>query len=399
MKIAIIHDNFAICGGGEKLISILSSELEKKGHQIEIFTFDLSEDTKKIINKKIKIHTIKEGNVSQKILFSKLRITKKFDFYIFSGYNSLACSHRYSPNLFYCHNLPEYLGKRLITRMNDAKSEMLWEWVCKIKNKIIKKPIPCFAPYLIDMLRIFLAYISKETRKEKIKELRENLFFNDIIFVEHIQKIVVNSKNIRNKVEKRYKRDAVVIYPPVETRKYFYRENKGYWLSINRITPKKRIEIQLKAFVRLPEEKLFVIGNKENKNYFEYLEKIKPENVFFGGVIEENDLLNKLSGCKGLIFTATDEDFGLAPVEAMASGKPVIAPNEGGCKETIINEKTGILIDDINENKLADAVKKLGKEIDENPLKYKKACQEQAKKFDTKIFIEEMKNQIKLVSN
>ncbi len=163
---------------------------------------------------------------------------------------------------------------------------------------------------------------------------------------------------------------------------------------MNRITPKKRIEIQLKAFSKMPDENLLIIGKKELDYYYQNLLKIKPSNVTFLGTVNELNLFQKLSYCKGLIFTAEDEDFGLAPVEAMASGKPVIAPNEGGCKETIINGKTGVLIDDINEDKLAEAIKKLGKEIEKNPLKYKKSCQTQAKNFDTKIFIEKIKQQI-----
>ena len=76
--------------------------------------------------------------------------------------------------------------------------------------------------------------------------------------------------------------------------------------------------------------------------------------------------------------------------EAMASGKPVIAPNEGGYKETIINNKTGKLINGINPDKLVEAIK----EINKNPSKYKKACQKQAKKFDTKVFIKKIKDLI-----
>ena len=78
-------------------------------------------------------------------------------------------------------------------------------------------------------------------------------------------------------------------------------------------------------------------------------------------------------------------------LEAMASGKPVIAPNEGGYRETIINGKTGILINDINEDKIIMAIKKIGK----NSKQYKNACIEQAQKFNTEIFIKKIKYLIK----
>jgi glycosyltransferase involved in cell wall biosynthesis len=85
----------------------------------------------------------------------------------------------------------------------------------------------------------------------------------------------------------------------------------------------------------------------------------------------------------------------MTPVEAMASGKPVIASNEGGYKETIVNKKTGILIDDIDEEKIISAVKFLNKGIKEKGQIYVHACQERAKDFDTKVFIEKIKGLIK----
>ena len=106
--------------------------------------------------------------------------------------------------------------------------------------------------------------------------------------------------------------------------------------------------------------------------------------------VDQKKLLDLYADCRGFIATALDEDFGLGPVEAMASGKPVIAPNEGGYKETVVSGQTGLLIDDINEEKLIQAVKEVGI----NPGRYKQACLVQAKKFDTKIFIEKIKQQI-----
>ena len=111
--------------------------------------------------------------------------------------------------------------------------------------------------------------------------------------------------------------------------------------------------------------------------------------------ISEKELIDLYANCKGFLTTSIDEDFGMTPVEAMAAGKPAIAPNEGGYKETIINEETGILINDINENKLAQAVKNLGKKINKNPLKYKTVCQNRAKNFDVEIFIKKIKEKIK----
>ncbi len=122
--------------------------------------------------------------------------------------------------------------------------------------------------------------------------------------------------------------------------------------------------------------------------------KMRPKNVEILKEVSQSELAKLYANCKGFITTAMDEDFGMAPVEAMASGKPVIAANEGGYKETIINNKTGILIDNINPDKLIKAIKRLNKELKTNPDKYKTACQEQAKQFDTKEFIRKIKQEI-----
>jgi glycosyltransferase involved in cell wall biosynthesis len=91
--------------------------------------------------------------------------------------------------------------------------------------------------------------------------------------------------------------------------------------------------------------------------------------------------------CKGLICTALDEDFGLTPIEAMASGKPVVAVNEGGFRETVVHGKTGLLVE-ADRDELVKAVK----EIAMDPERYKEACMERAMDFDTSVF----QNQIQM---
>ena len=407
LRIAILHDDFFICGGGEKLVAILAKELTKKGMKVDIITYDISEETKKMIPKGIKIKTILDKKYPfqddrvGRYLFFKLNLTKNYDLFIFSGHSSLCAAKINKPNILYCHNIrrPESLMEKKFEEKPDKRCaqeklslidnsiiEKSWAVLYKIKNRFIKKQIPRKISEKIEIIRFLLIihphpkllkYILQPlTEKEEIK---------------NIQKIIVNSLNIKDKVKKQYGRDSTIIHPPIETKKFYHKKNKNFWISINRVDINKRIELQLKAFSKMPNEKLYIIGHIQNQNYYEFLKKIKPDNVKFFGVLNEKELIKKLSECKGMVFTAKDEDFGMAPVEAMASGKPAIAPNEGGCKETIINGKTGILINNIDEDKIVRAVEKINK----NPEKYKNDCIKQAKKFDVEIFIEKMEKEIR----
>ncbi|MCK5633125.1 glycosyltransferase, partial [bacterium] len=241
------------------------------------------------------------------------------------------------------------------------------------------------------------------TRKHTVPLLQKPIFDLWVFYrrlinradAKKIDKIVSISKNVGKRVKKYLKRDSKIIYPPIQFKKYQNKESKNYWLSVNRLITHKRIDLQFKAFEKLPDEKLIVVGSYENSKHFarhaEYIKSIKPKNVEIISWVSDQQLIDLYAECKGFITTAKDEDFGLTPLEAMASGKPVIAPNEGGYKETIVDGVTGKLIDDINPEKLATTIKEIGK----NTSQYTDAYLRHAKKFDVEIFIQKIKDEIR----
>lgn len=416
-RVAIIHDDFSISGGGEKLVSILAHSLQQRGYHAEIFTFSLSENTKKMLPEGIIIHTLKDkktlstDDAIKRYLFSELNIRDQFHFFVFSGHSSMCAARSHKPNLLYSHNIPksepvfprthpyeQVLGvtdpqHMLVLNEDDIQIylssiketnliDTAWRKLYAFKMKYIKRQIlPQWIGNKIDAVRFIL---NRTIRVDKLKFLtyqftnRENL--------REIQTIVTNSQNIKDKVFKKYKRQSDIVYPPIETEKYSYKPHKNYWLSINRIVPLKRIEIQLEAFKKTPEENLIIIGDFESQEYYNYLQSIKPDNVKFLGVVNEDEKIQKLSECKGFIFTAQDEDFGMSVVEATASGKPVIAPREGGCIETIKDGITGELITDITADKLAESILRMSPNVE----LYKEACLLHARKFDVFFFTEKM---------
>jgi glycosyltransferase involved in cell wall biosynthesis len=107
--------------------------------------------------------------------------------------------------------------------------------------------------------------------------------------------------------------------------------------------------------------------------------------------VSDDELIDLYARCKGLICTSHNEDFGLAPVEAMASGKPTVAVKEGGFKETVIQGKTGMLVEKDKDQRKEAIIK-----ISNKPEHYKDSCMARAKEFDISIFMEKMR---KLITN
>ncbi|MBD3262728.1 MAG: glycosyltransferase [Candidatus Altiarchaeales archaeon] len=228
--------------------------------------------------------------------------------------------------------------------------------------------------------------------KQAVKEFQILL---DKKAVEAVDKIIATSKNVQQRIRKTYGRKSTLIYYPLETKKYFYRPHADYWLSVSRIDPYKRIELQLEAFRKMPKEKLVVVGGAaENlEGYLRALEQKAPANVeFIEAVYDKQKLTNIYSRCKGLIATAEDEDFGITCIEAMASGKPVIAPNEGGYRETVVSGETGVLIDDVSPGKIREAVEDLG-----DTSAYRSECVRRAEEFDVHVFTEKMRGELQLL--
>jgi glycosyltransferase involved in cell wall biosynthesis len=176
-----------------------------------------------------------------------------------------------------------------------------------------------------------------------------------------IDLMLAPSETVRERIRKYYGKDGEVVWAPVSIKKFRYRPAKDYFLSVQRITTTKGLELQLETFKRLQKEKLIIVGSVTEplRSYWEELKRRAPPNVIFKESVSDEELVQLYSECKAVLQTSMDEDLGKVPIEAMASGKPCIAIKEGGFKETIIHGKTGILVDKPYLENLVNAIQSL----------------------------------------
>jgi glycosyltransferase involved in cell wall biosynthesis len=148
----------------------------------------------------------------------------------------------------------------------------------------------------------------------------------------NVDKLIANSSYVKDVFKKEYNREADVIYPPIDTSKFKNKNPEDFFLSVQRFSAQKRIDMQVEIFKRLPSERIIIHGLIDDYLYFEKIKENSPLNVEF--ISYDDQLIELYSRCKGVIQTGKGESFGIVPIEAMASGKPCIAVNEGGFKET-----------------------------------------------------------------
>jgi glycosyltransferase involved in cell wall biosynthesis len=185
-----------------------------------------------------------------------------------------------------------------------------------------------------------------------LSPILHNLRLWDRAAADRVEHFVAISETVRQRIRKFYRRDSVVIHPPVDVERFQVREDhEDYFLIVSRLIPYKRIDLAVEAF-NISGLPLKIVGDGRDRSRLQAMAK---PNIEFLGRVSADQLEEYLSRCRAFIFPG-EEDFGIAPLEAQAAGRPVIAYAAGGALETVIEGATGVFFREQTAESLADAI-------------------------------------------
>lgn len=340
LKLIIAQSNLTLKGGAERVVLKIA---QKYGAKIYVAEYDQSKTFEEfknldveVVGKQGLLKALPYGRAVQGLNYglSFYGLNLKNDYDVINAH--MAPSHwvrnKNERVLWYCH-----------TPLRDVYD--LYQYRLSLK-KLHQKPVHIVGTKAVKMI--------------------------DQSVTKNIEFILANSFNTRSRIIKYYgRKDAEVLGGGVDYELFKKGYEEKYFLYPSRISPNKQQEFAIRAFDLFKRQikgyKLIIVGAvSQDKFYYNYYKNINALANAVGDVdiitnANEKMLTKLYSNCTAVLYPPINEDYGLVPLEAMASSKPVIALNEGGPRETIEQEKTGLLVNNIEE--MANAMK----EIAENP--------------------------------
>lgn len=220
----------------------------------------------------------------------------------------------------------------------------------------------CHSPirYVWDLYYDYLEgadFVHRAAMRRIIPRLREW----DYLAAQRVDKFVANSNYVGRRIKKYYRRDSVTIHPatPIAARKVC--DSEGYYLVVSRFVRYKRVDIAIEACNML-NRKLIVVGSGGEEE--QRLREMAGPTVEFRGRVSDEELANIYAGADAFLFPGI-EDFGLTPIEAMASGVPVLAYGEGGVLETVKDGQTGLIFHEHTAESLVACIGEFEKHKDD----------------------------------
>lgn len=166
--------------------------------------------------------------------------------------------------------------------------------------------------------------------------------------------LIASSQTVKERIRRYYRRDSVVVYPPVKMPRRLPKSAPKYFLCVSRLVKQKGVELAIQTCNML-RASLVIVGKGPQEAR---LRSLSGPTIIFRGWVPDEKMAQVYAGAKALIFPAIEEDFGIVPIEAMAHGVPVIAYNSGGLRETVIDGKTGVMFNNHTIESLIGAIKR-----------------------------------------
>lgn len=360
VKVALVHDFLLRAGGAERVLRLLSEMYP----QAPIFTLLYDE-------------------VNLGFLFPKNRVTTSR----FQRYPKLLKKH-------YKYLLP--LFPRAIEEWDFSGFDVVISSNTAFAHGIITPSETIHVSYVHSPMRYAWdwshEYIKEQNagvlKRTVIAALMKRIRMWDRASADRVDHFIANSETVRKRIVKYYRRDAAVIYPPVDIQRFKLRkEHEDYFLIVSTLTPYKRIDLAIQLFNRIG-RKLVIIGDGPQG---EFLKNIASSNIDFLGFKNDEVVAEYMMNCRALVFPGED-DFGITPVEAMACGKPVIAYGFGGATETVIPGVTGELF---HEPTVASLEQGLARFFLNERNYHPYGIRRRAEQFDAEVFKRKMKNFIR----
>ena len=354
MKIAIVHDWLPFMGGAENVVTNMMEVFPEAGlytsiwnkdrltgklKETEIVTTHLQKKKKEIINHR-KLFPFMPTAMESIDLTS-------YDIVISSS-SSVAKSVITGPDtlhICYCHTPMRYGWEFMHNYIGELSGKG------RFKNKL--------KSYFMSFMRVW-----------------------DYASSARVDVYVANSVNVAKRIKKHYRRDAYVIHPPVRGNIFqISNENGDFYLCVSRLQEYKRVDIAVEACTKL-NVPLVVIGDGPEQPK---LKKMAGSCVKFLGRVSDDVIREHYGKCKAFLFPG-EEDYGITPLEAQASGRPVIAYGKGGVLETVIDGETGVFFKEQTVESMIEAIKKAEK------IEFqKKKLREHAMEFDEEVFRNRLK--------
>ncbi len=363
LKVALIHDHLAQDGGAERVLKVLA----KMFPQAVIYTllYDQKNIDKHFQGRQIETSIIQKlpGGVRHYkwyLSFMPMAVEffdlREFDLVISdtSSFAKGVITLPDTPHICYCHTPTRYLWSDTHQYINELKYN---KWIKKIISLILNR------------LRIW-----------------------DLATASRVDYFIANSETVKKRISKYYRRSSEVIYPPVATDQFYISDlskvpaGEQYFLAGCRLAPYKRVDLVVEVFKKLgTNQRLKIFGDGIDLPRLKKLAADCPRIEFLGRVNDQE--LAALYSRSLAYINPQEEDFGITAVEAMASGRPVIAYAKGGALETVVEGKTGLFFAEQTVVSLQAVIEKFIAQEPAQPNFWQpKLIKEQADKFATSLF-------------